>query len=118
MYCVDLYSRFNKLEIDWEILLGKASDALPASRRFSTEGEIKNRLDHREIDSRVIFWGSVNYCRTPIVVIDDSLLILLEISEFLVHSGYKGVHRWLGALVVLREAGVRLVFLCGDFYCY
>ena len=54
MYCVDLYSRFNKLEIDWEILLGKASDALPASRRFSTEGEIKNRLDHREIDNRDI----------------------------------------------------------------
>ena len=26
MYCVDLYSRFNKLEIDREILLGKASD--------------------------------------------------------------------------------------------
>ena len=34
MYCVDLYSRFNKLEIDWEILLGKASDALPEPSLF------------------------------------------------------------------------------------
>ena len=54
MYCVGLYSRFNKLEIDWEILRGNASDAYPRAIAFPTEEEIKNRLDHREIDSRDI----------------------------------------------------------------
>ena len=34
LYCVGLYSRFNKLEIDWEILLGKASDAPPETSLF------------------------------------------------------------------------------------
>ena len=34
MYCVGLYSRFNKLEIDREILLGKAFDATPEPSLF------------------------------------------------------------------------------------
>ena len=56
----------------------------------------------------------------------------MERSEYLEHMGWAtkivagGLlqlgdidgHRWLGALVVLREGGVRLVLLCGDFYCY
>ena len=55
MYCVDLYSRFNKLEIDREILLGKASDAPRAvAFRLRGLGNQKNRLDHRNNDSRAV----------------------------------------------------------------
>lgn len=34
MYYVDFYSRFNNPEKDWEILLGKASDAPPEPSLF------------------------------------------------------------------------------------
>ena len=34
MYYVDFYSLFNNLEKDWEILLGKASDATPEPSLF------------------------------------------------------------------------------------
>ena len=75
-------------------------------------GNLKNRLDHSEIDSRVIFLGSVNYCRTPSVVIDDSLLIFARnigvfgrldrhgaVGVFGAHGlGDKDCRRWLVAV--------------------
>ncbi|MDY5119303.1 MAG: hypothetical protein SPE65_04915, partial [Muribaculaceae bacterium] len=50
----DFYSLFNNPEKDWEILLGKASDAPPDALAFRLRGLVnqKNRLDRRIISSR------------------------------------------------------------------
>ena len=70
MYCVGLYSRFNKLENDPKILLGKASDALLASPRFSTEGglEIK-KTDSTTVKSiaELYLLATVSFYRTAII---------------------------------------------------
>ena len=70
MYCVDLYSRFNKLEIDWEILLGNASDDLPASPRFSTESGLEiNNPDSTTVKSiaETYLYAYVKSYRTTII---------------------------------------------------
>ena len=71
MYCVDLYSRFNKLEIDRGILLGKASDAPPELSLFDRGG-----LEIKKTDSTTVITiaepylvASVSFYRTAIILL-------------------------------------------------